>query len=99
VLVDLREGKVTYPLMVALERDRELRALLSEHLERGAASLDPRTAERALAAIHKAGGAAEARALAKRLVVGALEDISTLPDKPETRALAAVAQAMVERRS
>ncbi|NUP04614.1 MAG: polyprenyl synthetase family protein [Polyangiaceae bacterium] len=98
-LVDLREGKVTYPLMVALERDAELRSLLAEHLQSGAATLDDATAARAAQSIRASGGATEARALAQRLVDGAIEEISNLPDKPATHVLVAVAHAVVNRRN
>lgn len=99
VLVDLREGKVTYPLMIALDRDPELRALLSEHLDSGGSDLDDATAARAWTSIKASGGAEEARALAKRLVDDALDGISSLPDKPATHALVAVAHAVVSRRN
>ena len=99
VLVDLREGKVTYPLMIALERDPALRSLLSDHLASGAAGLDDATARRAWMSIRASGGATEARALAASLVAGALEEIAALPDTPATHALAAVAHAVVSRRN
>jgi len=99
VLQDLREGKITYPLMVALDRDGELKQLLSAHLESGAQTLDPETAARAHRAIVESGGAAEARSLAERLVENALVDIRPLPDKPAKGALVAVAHAVVNRRS
>lgn len=98
VLVDLREGKVTYPLMVALERDPELRTMLADRINDDAGTFDARIAERAAKSIRATGGAEQARALAKRLVDGALDELAILPDKPCTKALAAVADAMVNRR-
>jgi len=98
LLADLREGKITYPLMIALERDGGLRTLLAEHLASKNEVLEPDAARAALASIRAAGGAEEARALAKRLVAAALDDIAPLPDKPATRALESVAHSIVNRR-
>ena len=85
--------------MVALDRDRELRQLLSAHLESGAQTLDEGTAARAHRSILESGGAAEARALAERMVEDALVDIKPLPDEPAKGALVAVAHAVANRRS
>src|SRR4051812_36286883 len=41
LLADLREGKMTYPLILAIERDRSLGPLLSEVCEAGDVELDP----------------------------------------------------------
>lgn len=98
MLQDLREGKMTYPLMVALERDTSLRGILEEHLGATDAVLDDATSQRISSAIKLAGGAQEARELANKLVADAVGGLAGLPDGPETSALHAVAQAVVNRR-
>ena len=98
VLSDLKDGKVTYPLMVALEHDRDLRDALEARLAGGANTLDGDLAARAHRAIKASGGVQKARALAEERIDRALRDLSALPDKPATRALVSVAHAVANRR-
>jgi len=98
LFADLKDGKVTYPLMVALEHDRDLQRALKERLAGGTNTLDGDLAARAHRAIKASGGVAKARALAEDLIGNALRDLSALPDKPATRALVSVAHAIANRR-
>jgi len=96
-LADLREGKVTFPLVVALERDPSLRPLLEELLGADAVTGD------ALAGIAnqvRASGALVAtRALAEEHVQRALAVLEELPAGPAREALVTVALASLERTS
>jgi len=101
-LADLREGKVTYPLVVALEREPALRA----DLERLLADEDVRPAEDAedalaaiAARIRATGALAATRALAEDHVRRALGVLEELPAGPARDALTTVALASLERTS
>jgi octaprenyl-diphosphate synthase len=96
-LADLREGKITYPLVVALERDAALHARLVALL----AEPEPRRDElTAIAQTVRATGAlAVTRALAEEHVERALAVLDELPAGPPRDALVTVALASLERTS
>ncbi|HLL22225.1 MAG TPA: polyprenyl synthetase family protein [Kofleriaceae bacterium] len=96
-LVDLREGKITYPLVVALERDPALRPRLQELL----ATAAPRTEDlHAFAtAVRATGALAATRTLAEEHVDHALAVLEELPAGPAREALVTVALASLERAS
>ena len=96
-LVDLREGKITYPLVVALERDRALRPRLHELL----AADEPRASELAAVAtaVRETGALAATRALAEEHVDRALAVLDELPAGTARDALVTVALASLERTS
>jgi len=94
-LADLREGKMTYPLVVALEREPALHGRLEALL---AAEHPPREQLAALAhAIRATGALAATRALAEDHVERALGMLDELPTGPARDALVTVALASLER--
>jgi octaprenyl-diphosphate synthase len=99
-LVDLREGKVTFPLVVALEREPALHGQLERMLAEHAESPPPRDQLAAVAARIRATGAlAATRALAEEHVRRALAVLEELPAGPARDALVTVALASLERSS
>lgn len=96
-LADLREGKITYPLVVALERDAALEARLAALL----AEPQPRRDELAAiaSAVRATGALAATRALAEDHVARALAVLDELPAGPARDALVTVALASLERTS
>jgi octaprenyl-diphosphate synthase len=96
-LADLREGKITYPLVVAMERDAALHARLVALL----AEPQPRRDELAAiaAAVRATGALAATRALAEEHVERALAVLDELPAGPPRDALVTVALASLERTS
>lgn len=96
LFADLREGKLTYPVLLALSREPALRDVLA------AAVRDegdvPETAARAVAAsLERTGALHETRALALERVDRALASLECFPDGPARTALITVAEATAHR--
>ncbi len=96
-LADLREGKGTFPLVVALEREPALAGQLERMLE----LIDPPRDQLAAVAarIRGTGALAATRALAEDHVRRALATLDELPAGPARDALVTVALASLERTS
>jgi octaprenyl-diphosphate synthase len=96
-LADLREGKMTFPMVVALEREPTLRARFTALLE----DQSPDRAELvAIAnAVRATGALGATRALAEEHARRAIEALALLPAGPARDALETVALASLERTS
>ena len=94
-LVDLREGKITYPLVVALERDRALRPRVHELLATDVPS--SRDIAAIAGAVRETGALVATRQLAEQHVDHALAVLEELPAGAARDALVTVALASLER--
>jgi octaprenyl-diphosphate synthase len=98
LLTDLREGKMTYPLLLSLERDRTLRSTLERILvEPSGTEAWGRLAARVLEIMHSRGGLRDCLALARERAGDAIECLRTIPESPGRAALIDVAEAVVDR--
>ncbi|MCS6898160.1 MAG: polyprenyl synthetase family protein [Myxococcales bacterium] len=93
MFADLREGKVTFPLLVALDRDAGLEEMLREVLGGEETGGEVDIALR----IRASGAVEESLALAARLSSEALGHLVALPPGPVRDALEGVALAMLHR--
>ncbi len=98
---DLREGKATYPLMLALEREPELAGELAACVERGA--VDGAMGARVLSVMRRTGAVDDARRCAEGLVAEANAAVGELSrelgPRPALRALTTVAETIATRRN
>ncbi len=96
---DLREGKLTYPVLLGLERDPALAALIEEAIEgTDAPAVEQVVRHRAIAErIHGSGALADARRTAGERVARAVAALVAIPDGPGKVALITVAEAMATR--
>ncbi len=94
-LADLREGKMTFPLVVALERAPELRPRIEAVL----AAEDPAELAAIALAVRETGALVSTRRLAEEHVRRALDALAPLPAGPPRDALETVALASLERKS
>lgn len=96
LFADLREGKTTYPLILALERDAALRALLEHHFHE-LSELPSAVTERLHAACAAPDVVVPCRDLAQHHAERAIAALDALPAGPARDALATVALATVHR--
>ena len=93
---DLIEGNMTYPLILAVERDPSLKSLLEEIIVQ--ARIEPECVplcEQAVSRIVETGALRECGEHAHQRVTHALNRLSVLPENPAKRALATVAEAVL----
>jgi octaprenyl-diphosphate synthase len=96
-LADLREGKLTFPLVVALEREPALRPEIEALL--GSEEPSRESLTKLAAAVRATGALAATRSLAEDRVKRALAELDHLPTGPAREALVTVALASLERAS
>ena len=99
LFADLLEGKMTYPFLLALERDPSLRPLALQVVEGPAdAPLPEGLGSRVREALVASGGVRDCRALACERAQAAIACLEDIPDGPGRAALEALAEAAVHRR-
>jgi len=96
-LADLREGKITFPLVIALERDPSLQGRLEALLAHDEVDKDQLAA--IAAEVRASGALAATRSLAEEHVQRALAVLEELPAGAAREALVTVALASLERMS
>ncbi len=96
LFTDLREGKLTYPLIEGMERDPSLVPLLGRILEEEQVS--PEVGSLVLRSLEEQGAIAASLALAESAADRAVEALAELPDTPARSALEVVARTAVRRR-
>jgi octaprenyl-diphosphate synthase len=96
---DLREGKMTLPLILALERDPLLAPLLQQILGRpeNGQTLASRSAQ-VVERLHRTDAIEDCRQVARRRVAQGIEALDRAPQTVATEALCAVAASVVDRR-
>ncbi|MEZ4300979.1 MAG: polyprenyl synthetase family protein [Polyangiaceae bacterium] len=98
LLVDLREGKMTYPLIVAMQKSPELLPLLEEVTRESDVALPPELAQRITSIVQSTGATRIALELAQEMCTEATGCLSRLPSGRARDALSAVAMATPSRR-
>jgi octaprenyl-diphosphate synthase len=96
---DLREGKMTHPVIVALERDPSLRPVLEDLVARPADEISEEAQSRLLTALDHTGALESTRELAIRKAEAACLALAGLPESRARDALFTVARATVHRES
>jgi len=98
LFTDLREGKMTYPLALAMEREPHIGQLVSDYLGADAHGHGSDVALRAiLAGLERTGALADCRTLVDERIDRAIGHLDVLDDGPARTALITVAHATLHR--
>ncbi|MEO1368254.1 MAG: polyprenyl synthetase family protein, partial [Acidobacteriota bacterium] len=98
LFTDLREGKMTLPLIFALERDAEARDIVGRVLDVPEDEAVPRAlARQVIDVLRRTDAVADTLTLARQHSRRAIDALDTVPDGDARRALATVAEAIVDR--
>ncbi|MBK8252559.1 MAG: polyprenyl synthetase family protein [Polyangiaceae bacterium] len=98
LFIDLREGKMTYPLIVAMQKSSELFPLLEEVCRDSEVTLSPDLAKRIHTIVQNTGATRISLELAQEMCTEATNCLSRLPTGRARDALAQVALAIPQRR-
>jgi octaprenyl-diphosphate synthase len=98
LLSDLSEGKMTYPLLLALERDSGLFAILDAACQGGEVRVDADVGRRMAQRIEAAGVMQECLDLAANMCAEAVGRLAALPDSRAKSALESIALSTPRRR-
>ena len=98
LFADLREGKMTFPVIVALERDPALRPLIYKLTDDNeGAAFSPQDAQQVVEILRATRAVEDCLDLARRTSAAAVASLAPLPDGPSKRSLVTVAEALVDR--
>jgi octaprenyl-diphosphate synthase len=98
MLADLREGKMTYPLILAIERDKVLGTLLEDLCASSDIDLDPEIGAKVAHAIVSMRVAEDCLDLATRFCRDAVKSLEVLPPGRARSSLESVAMATPRRK-
>ena len=96
---DLREGKMTHPVIVALERDPALREVIEDLIRQPPGEISPALRARLLSGLQRTGALESSRELAVERAERACASLAGFPPSRALEALFTVARATVHRES
>lgn len=97
LFTDLAEGKMTYPLILALERDEMLRPIVEDVLANPGGEVTERQARQIVGSLRATRSVEDCLTFARESSAAAVAELEVLPRSRARRALATVAETLVDR--